>query len=89
MRRDRRERGSRCLWLFAFPPVALELYHGNVHLLIAAAIALGFSYPWTWSFVLLTKVTPGLALVWFAVRREWPDGVAVHRSGCAAGGYGS
>src|SRR6476661_6020109 len=31
----------RWLWILAFPPVALELYHGNVHLLIAAAIALG------------------------------------------------
>ncbi len=64
-------RGPRVLWLLAFPPVALELYHGNVHLLIAAAVALGFRYPWTWSFILLTKVTPGVGLVWFAVRREW------------------
>lgn len=59
------------LVLLALPPVALELYHGNVHLLLAAAIALGFRHPWTWSFVLLTKVTPGVGLLWFAVRREW------------------
>jgi glycosyl transferase family 87 len=59
------------LIVLAFPPVALELYHGNVHLLMAAAIALGFRYPVAWSFVLLTKVTPGVGLVWFAVRREW------------------
>ncbi len=59
------------LALLAFPPVALELYHGNVHLLMAAAIALGFRFPWTWSFVLLTKVTPGVGLAWFLVRREW------------------
>ena len=64
-------RGVRVLWLFALPPVALELYHGNIHLWIAAAIALGFRYPWTWGFVLLTKVTPGIGLLWFAVRREW------------------
>jgi hypothetical protein len=64
-------RGVRVLWLLALPPVALELYHGNIHLWIAAAIVLGFRYPWTWGFVLLTKVTPGLGLVWFAVRREW------------------
>lgn len=63
--------GRRWLWVLAFPPVALELYHGNVHLLIAAAIALGFRYPATWSFVLLTKVTPGVGLLWFLVRREW------------------
>jgi hypothetical protein len=61
----------RWLWLLAFPPVALELYHGNVHLLIAAAIALGFRYPLAWVFVLVTKVTPGVGLLWFAVRREW------------------
>lgn len=59
------------LLLLAFPPVAIELYHGNVHLLIAAAIALGMRYPAAWAFVLVTKVTPGVGLVWFAVRREW------------------
>lgn len=64
-------RGHRVIWLLAFPPVALELYEGNVHIWIAAAIALGFRYPWTWGFVLLTKVTPGIGLLWFAVRREW------------------
>jgi hypothetical protein len=63
--------GRWALVLLALPPVALELYHGNVHLLIAAAIALGFRYPWTWAFVILTKVTPGVGLLWFAVRREW------------------
>ena len=57
--------------LLALPPVALELYHGNVHLLIAAAIVLGMRYPAAWSFVLLTKVTPGIGLLWFAARREW------------------
>lgn len=59
------------LLVLAFPPVALEIYHGNIHLLLAAAIALGLRYPGTWAFVLLTKVTPGVGLVWFLVRREW------------------
>jgi hypothetical protein len=63
--------GRYWLLVLAFPPVAVELYHGNVHLLIAAAIALGFRYPAAWAFVLLTKVTPGVGLLWFAVRREW------------------
>ncbi len=63
--------GRWALILLALPPVALELYHGNLHLLMAAAIALGFRYPWTWAFVILTKVTPGVGLLWFAVRREW------------------
>jgi hypothetical protein len=59
------------LMLLAFPPVALDLYHGNIHLLLAAAIVLGLRYPAAWSFVLLTKVTPGIGLLWFAARREW------------------
>ncbi len=63
--------GSWTIALLALPPVALELEQGNVHLLIAVAIVMGFRWPWTWSFVLLTKVTPGIGLVWFAVRREW------------------
>ena len=59
------------LVLLAFPPVAVELYHGNIHLLLAVAIVLGFRHPAAWSLVLLTKVTPGIGLLWFAARREW------------------
>jgi hypothetical protein len=59
------------LVLLAIPFVAVDLYHGNLHLLIAAAIVLGFRYPAAWGFVVLTKVTPGIGLLWFAVRREW------------------
>jgi hypothetical protein len=57
-------------WL-AFLPVTLELYHGNVHLLLAAVCVLGFRYPALWSISILTKVTPGIALLWYVVRREW------------------
>ncbi len=59
------------LTLLAFPPVAIELYHGNIHLLLAVAIVIGFRYPAAWAFVLLTKVTPGIGLLWFAARGEW------------------
>ncbi len=50
---------------------AMELAGGNIHLLLAAAMVIGFRYPAAWSFVLLTKVTPGIGLLWFVVRREW------------------
>ena len=74
--------GRRSLLLLAFPPVALELYHGNVHLLIAAAVVLGRRHPWLWTIPLLTKVTPAVGLVWFAVRREWrPLAIALVASG--------
>jgi len=70
------------LMVLAFPPVSVELYHGNIHLLIAAAVALGFRYPAAWAFVLLTKVTPGIGLLWFAVRREWrPLAIAIGVTG--------
>jgi hypothetical protein len=70
------------LLVLAFPPVALELYHGNVQVLMAAAIALGFRYPVAWSFLLLTKVTPGIGLIWFAARKEWrPLGIALGFTG--------
>lgn len=49
----------------------VELWGGNIHLLLAAVIVLGFRWPAAWAFVLLTKVTPGIGLLWFALRREW------------------
>ncbi|TAM57763.1 MAG: DUF2029 domain-containing protein [Chloroflexota bacterium] len=78
--------GRRTLMLLAFPPIAIELYHGNVHLLIAAAIVLGFRYPAAWAFPVLTKVTPGIGLLWFAVRREWRSlGIALLAIGVLTG----
>jgi hypothetical protein len=52
-------------------PVFVDLTVANIHVLLGAAIVLGFRWPWTWSFVLLTKITPGVGLLWFAFRREW------------------
>jgi hypothetical protein len=58
--------------LVAFiPPVLIELQAGNIHLPLALAIGLGLRYPATWAFVLLTKPTLGIGLLWFVVRREW------------------
>jgi hypothetical protein len=51
--------------------VALEFYLGQIDILIAAAIVVGFRYPAAWAFPLLTKVAPGVGLLWFAFRREW------------------
>jgi hypothetical protein len=54
-----------------FPFAAMEVAGGNVSLLLAAAIVVGFRWPAVWAIVLLTKITPGIGLLWFAVRREW------------------
>jgi hypothetical protein len=57
------------------PQVASEVNAANIQFLLAAAIVLSFRKPdwWgsTWAFVLLTKVSPGIGLLWFALRREW------------------
>lgn len=59
-------------------PVASEINAGNIEILLALAVYLGFRWPATWAFVLLTKVSPGIGLLWFAIRREWRSlGIAV------------
>jgi hypothetical protein len=54
-----------------FLPIPFEIISGNVHLLYAVAIVAGFRYPVTWALMILTKVTPGVGVLWFLVRREW------------------
>ena len=44
---------------------------GNPQTVIAAAIVLGFRHPSAWAFVILTKIGPGIGVLWFAFRREW------------------
>jgi len=59
------------LFAVALPLTFFELWGGNIHLLLALSIVVGFRHPSAWAFVLLTKVTPGVGLLWFAARREW------------------
>lgn len=62
-------------WPWALPilalPIIYELCVGNVNYLLAAAIVLSFRAPSLWAFPLLTKVTLGVGVLWFAFRREW------------------
>jgi hypothetical protein len=55
------------LLLLALP----EIWGGNITILLAAALVVGFNRSAAWAFPLLTKLTPGLGILWFAVRREW------------------
>jgi hypothetical protein len=65
-------------YLIAFPPVLDDVLRGNVHIFMATAIVIGMRYSISWAFMFLTKVTPGIGVLWFAVRREWRAfGVAV------------
>ena len=65
----------------------MEIAGGNISLLLAVAIVWGFRWPWTWAFVLLTKITPGVGLLWFALRREWRQlAIALGATAAVAGG---
>lgn len=55
------------LWLAA----SQEIVSGNIFIPMAIVAVLGMRRPHLWAFVALTKVTPALGPVWFAVRREW------------------
>ena len=57
--------------LTPIPLVWQDLSSGNIHLLLAAATVAGLRHPTAWAAVLLTKVTPGIGLLWFLARREW------------------
>lgn len=59
------------LWPLGILVAAPEIAGGNIHLLLAVAIVAGFRWPASWAFALLTKVTPGVGLLWFAARGEW------------------
>ena len=63
--------GRWAIVLLLVPPVLMSVVIGQVDLLIAAAIVIGFRWPAAWALPILTKVTPGAGLLWFAVRREW------------------
>ena len=58
-------------YVVVIPLVAIELAMGNIHILMAGAIVAGFRWPAAWSLILLTKISPGVGLLWFVVRREW------------------
>ena len=57
------------IWLLLIPRHALSA--GNIAILMGLAVVASFRRPWAWAFLLLTKVTPGVGLLWFVVRREW------------------
>ena len=77
--------GALAAVLFPWPnlngitPVFGAIDNGNPMILTAAAITLGLTrWPWAFTFVLNTKVSAGIGLLWYAVRRQWrPLGGAV------------
>lgn len=54
-----------------YEPFGHELLTGNVNLILAAAVVVAIRRPSWWAVPLLTKVTPGIGLLYHALRREW------------------
>jgi hypothetical protein len=63
--------GPATLVVLLLPPVAAEINAANINFPMGLAVLLAFRWPALWAFPLLTKVTPGVGILWFAVRREW------------------
>lgn len=53
------------------PPVSHEIANGNIHLILAASIVAAIRQPALWAIPLLTKITPGVGVLWHVFRREW------------------
>src|SRR5215210_3056123 len=65
--------GWRAFFIGVLAPVTMSIAIGQTDLLMGAAIVLGFRWPAAWLLPIITKVTPGIGLLWFAVRREWRE----------------
>jgi hypothetical protein len=79
--------GRRMPWmlaLVAFLPVAIELRFENVQLFMALAIVLGLGrWPWAFALLAVIKVSPGLGVVYLALRRRWRDAAIAAAVGVA------
>jgi hypothetical protein len=62
------------LALLAFVPVAVALQIENVEIFMAVGIVLGLRrWPWLFTIGGLIKVSPGLGILYLALRRRWRD----------------
>jgi hypothetical protein len=48
-----------------------EVLVSNIFLLLALAAVVGMRWPAAWAFPILTKVTMGVGMLWYAARGEW------------------
>ena len=57
------------------PFVYRDLLVGNIHLMLAATVVVGLRHSAVWALPLLTKITPGVGLLWFA--RQTTNGASL------------
>jgi hypothetical protein len=55
----------------ALPLAHSDISNAQIHLPLAAVCVLMLSRSWTWIYHPLTKVTPGISVLWYVGRREW------------------
>ena len=63
--------GWRAFFIGVLAPVTMSIAIGQLDVLMAAAIVVGFRYPAAWALPIITKVTPGIGVLWYAARGEW------------------
>ena len=78
--------GWRAFFIGALAPVAMSIAIGQLDVLMAAVIIIGFRWPAAWVLPFITKVTPGIGVLWFAARGEWRSlGVALGATAAVVG----
>lgn len=74
----------RALALVAFLPVAIEFWFRNVHLFMAVLLVLGLRHSSAWLAAgTAIKPSPGLGLIWLALRGRWRDSAVMAGVGLA------
>jgi len=63
--------GWRAFFIGLLAPVAMSIAIGQLDVLMAAAIVVGFRWPAAWVLPFITKLTPGIGVLWYAARGEW------------------
>jgi len=78
--------GWRAFFVGLLAPVVMSIAIGQLDVLMAAALVLGFRWPAAWLFMFITKLTPGIGVLWFAARGEWRSlGIALSATAAAIG----
>ena len=78
--------GPWSLLFVVIPVVASDVYVGNIHVLLGAAIIASFRWPAFWAVPLLTKPSCGVGLLWYVARGEWRRlGIALGTTAALAG----
>lgn len=74
--------GRYALALVILPPVFMSVALGQLDLAFGVVALAGLRWPALWVLPILTKITPGIGLLWFLVRGEWRSlGIAALATG--------